>query len=474
MNRKETHARYAKGKEAWNKWANEMLAERKRLEDAGEWEANRLAWEEKATADFSSRKEPQTFEADVDCSGWVFPGFACFYGATFERNARFDEARFKGTASFDGARFVGDAFFERTKVSKVTRFQGAKFKGHAWFQEARFKKNVWFAETHFERIAWFQTARFKQRTWFSQTTFAGHTSFEDATFYDATDFCAILAERAFTLTDATFYKVPEFIQSRFSEAPRLDNLGIRPGFVKPGDFWLFTQRDAKRQTVENPDLKDEPARWRALKRPAIQAHDHVREQEFFANEIRSAQFVTDWPYGEGWPRFWFGKLYQWFSDFGRSVVRPLVWWMLVAVACFAIYWDQYLVVKAREPLNIQCVTQKVLRSKPPLVPLADGIREQLIALNEAVWLTVGNGAVVGNVIGGAETRRLMYGCLYGLEELRAPSKSAERYVNGVSRAGYTTGWVPPLVSTVSAIQRFLSVIFIFLFGLALRNMLKMK
>ncbi len=37
MNREETLALYAQGRDAWNAWAAERLAERKRLEEAGAW-----------------------------------------------------------------------------------------------------------------------------------------------------------------------------------------------------------------------------------------------------------------------------------------------------------------------------------------------------------------------------------------------------------------------------------------------------
>ena len=269
--------------------------------------------------------------------------------------------------------------------------------------------------------------------------------------------------------------MPDFIQAKFSEAPRFDNLYIRPAFVEPGGFWVLPHQDVKKQIDANPDLQNVPARWRALKRLAIQGHDHIREQEFFANEIRSAQFVTDWPYGEGWPRFWFGKLYQWFSDFGRSIVRPLAWWAAIAAICFCIYLDEYRAIKAQGPLHIlNCVTNDVLPK--PRVPLADGIRKDLTAVNEALWLTFGNGLVVGNLIGGTETTRLMYGCLYGLEEIRPPAKSNDHKSAkpNTSHAGLTVTYIPPFVAKVSAFQRFASVIFIFLFGLAIRNMLKMK
>lgn len=37
MNRDETIALFARGREAWNEWAGKLLAERERLEEVGRW-----------------------------------------------------------------------------------------------------------------------------------------------------------------------------------------------------------------------------------------------------------------------------------------------------------------------------------------------------------------------------------------------------------------------------------------------------
>ena len=60
--------------------------------------------------------------------------------------------------------------------------------------------------------------------------------------------------------------------------------------------------------------------------------------------------------------------------------------------------------------------------------------------------------------GGSDAAHRIYGCLYGIE----------RYGDTAIPV------VPTGVSFASAIQKALSGVFIFLFGLGLRNMLKMK
>ena len=68
--------------------------------------------------------------------------------------------------------------------------------------------------------------------------------------------------------------------------------------------------------------REREARWRALKRLAVQGHDHAQAQHFFAEEVLARRWVTDRPWHG---RYCFGMLYQILSDFGRSPLRPLAW-----------------------------------------------------------------------------------------------------------------------------------------------------
>ncbi len=82
--------------------------------------------------------------------------------------------------------------------------------------------------------------------------------------------------------------------------------------------------------------------------------------------------------------------------------------------------------------------------------------ESTNALKEAINLAWHNAFIV--LDGGADAAHRTYGCLYGVE----------RY------GGNPVAFVPSGVARVSGAQKLLSALFIFLFGLALRNMLKMK
>ena len=89
--------------------------------------------------------------------------------------------------------------------------------------------------------------------------------------------------------------------------------------------------------------------------------------------------------------------------------------------------------------------------------LTEKVRGQTKAHAEALNLAFRNAFVVFD--GGSDASHRMYGCLYGLELFGGQD---------------AVPIVPRAVSTASAIQKLFSGLMIFLFGLALRNMLKVK
>ena len=244
--------------------------------------------------------------------------------------------------------------------------------------------------------------------------------------------------------------------------------------------------------VGNADI---PARWRALKRLAIQGHDTERELEFHARELQSQRFEDDWPLQllswfrrrpaswVGILRFWFGLFYGWFSDFGRSIFRPALFWC-ATIAVFALYFlsGQPDVLERRRAAEPQAAAPSAvayvklvpsLWSDPPpcyagatakdgkpdpdnLTGLTPPVAASTNALTEAFRLAIRNGSIF--LDGGDDSARRTYGCLYGIQ----------------SFGGSPAPFVPGFVTDASGLQKVLSAIYIFLFGLALRNMLKMK
>ena len=93
-------------------------------------------------------------------------------------------------------------------------------------------------------------------------------------------------------------------------------------------------------------------------------------------------------------------------------------------------------------------------AKSGLTGLREPVRERTDAVSEALRLAIAN----ATIIGASDSNHRMYGCLYGVEKFED---------NPVA-------FVPGTVSSIAAAQKIASALFLFLFGLAVRNMLKMK
>jgi Pentapeptide repeats (9 copies) len=443
---------------------------------------------------------------------------AAFNNAGFRREAWFDSVGFKMTTRYDGvsfhdiAAFAGAAFssharFDRAIFATDAFFERTSFEGEAWFVSAVFAKNVLFNATTFGGSVSFDNTTFKGDTsfysvafsgdaGFENAVFSGSTSFARATFRESASFCAIVGNKGFDMANTKFNIVPVFIQAHFEEAPRLDNLAISR------QWWWRADSDF-------------PSRWRSLKRLAILGHDSDRELEFHARELCSQRFTEDWPlplqrFGKDWLvpiafwrgnawrgffRFWLGMFYGLFSNFGRSLGRPFIASGLAAIAAAAFYLSQTEVMQrelalrnlsyldatvqtARYALDnkVRCYPppptaveswrgqwpwwRKALKIDPNASRVDDltpKFQNQTNARAEAWHLAFRNAFIV--LDGSSEAAHRTYGCLYGVELYGGSNPLAV---------------VPSAVSTASAIQKLFSALMIFLFGLALRNMLKMK
>jgi hypothetical protein len=196
--------------------------------------------------------------------------------------------------------------------------------------------------------------------------------------------------------------VPNFIQSNFKEAPSLNRI----------KFGSLT------------DSEDPTARYRALRRLAVQGNDYDQERRFFEGELRAIRRHSD-----KWKRatFWLGHLYELFSDFGRSLSRPIVAWLLVT-SCFAFvyYW----------------LFRKMCNDASCGWPegwLGPGLYAAIVNSVPGLGLVGGNG------------RALAIACINGRAD-----------------------WLTPGIDLLFTLQSILSVILSFLFILAIRNYLRIK
>jgi len=491
MNKQESLALYAHGKEAWNAWAEDMLARRQALQDAGKWSPREDAgawttetrdWHTAAAADFAQTN----FGADADLADFVFPGAAKFDNATFPGDARFHRATFSGGAVFYGAAFSGDAEFDDATFTGGARFNHAKFAGNAEFTnatfagdadfdsatftdragffEATFAGMAEFSDAAFSGLAWFGISTFSGDAKFDSTIFAGTASFDDATFDRGAIFRAIKSERAFSIADAHFHQVPDFIQATFAAPPRLDDCRIEPRRNSPTSLAAV-----KAIFSADPELS---ARWRALKKLAIEAHDHDRELAFFKGELQSRRWTADPPWR---PMFWFGLFYEWLSDYGRSVFRPLAWWA-VAIALFAgLYVGETPTLAGAGESGIAWTLGELapahFAASPTPLTCEAGAGAPLWA---AVDLSVRNALIFAGTASSAKMNQ-NYACLYGIDTAPPPDpRTAGAAPTAMRLATALRVNIPYRVALYTVLQSVISAVLLFLFLLAVRNHFRIK
>ena len=344
----------------------------------------------------------------------------------------FNCVRFEGLTRFDGATFRQEVSFENTVFNENAMIQNPEVS----FSGVRFDKGAKFTKAHFHSRTSFNRAVFSNLTDLSASVFEGKTTFAGAKFQEQTDFRAIKSTSVFLFDDlgsasqdrdcgvAEFSAVPDFQQATFVEAPRLDNVNIEPRHTRNISF-------AALKTFFKGDLEKE-GRWRALKRLATQGHDHASEQLFFRGELLARRGVTD----RYWhASFWLGVFYQLFSDFGRSLLRPLLWWTMGVLVFAWIYLGCY--PRGGEWWLLECVKGT---GKPWVSALGLSLHKSLPALS-----------------GFGDKLPQFHACLYGVQ-----SENPFRPI------------IPDVVSFLGVPQVLFSAVMIFLFLLAVRNRFRVK
>ena len=233
------------------------------------------------------------------------------------------------------------------------------------------------------------------------------------------------------LYKVTFQRVPEFSAAHFEEAPQFDNVSILDRKSKNG--------------LNESTYQYLPSQWRALKRLAIQGHDYERELEFFKGEITARRGTQDkWNHA----RYWAGFLYQWVSDFGQSIMRPLLLFAFSLAMFFGIYSSQ----------NYDILSDPLSASIPCKVGPGD---PRLAALSLAIY----NSVPFARVRTPRQVEQL-YACLYGVD--RDGGSQDRPMLSGVSAI------VPFWITFFGTVQIFVSTVLIFLIVLAVRNHFKIK
>lgn len=238
-----------------------------------------------------------------DFSGYRFPCSVWFNGTNFRR----------GYVSFNNADFAdGIVSFKRAGFDKGdVSFNNATFgEGYLYLNRAIFGDgDVWLYNSIF----------ISTNVCASDVVVTGDL-YVRANFPKAVDLRRLHVHGTANFSNCKFKHVPNFRDAKFDRPPEVADMQVsRPKL----EGWTSRAVD-----------EEDAAKFRKLKAMALAANDHEKDGEFFASEMlaKRGTETTD-VFG-----LMFNSLYWWLSDFGQSIVLPILWgiasYFAFAGACF--------------------------------------------------------------------------------------------------------------------------------------------
>lgn len=426
------------------------------------------------------------FKFDTNFYLTVFKKNVAFSATEFKSEVEFLQVEFKGHADFDDVKFIEKVGIIDCHFFKEANFEEAVFRKDAVFNVSCFYNEAKFLTSDFHAFVDFTSVRFNGNANFKHASFESHTDYSKVMFHKKVNFEAVLVNRSFNLAGAKFFSnVPNISQANFLESPRLDHIEVLPApkilspFSWQRYFWKekylsYLSRIFKRLSWQYPKHiwnkfwntrrnPDEEAHYRALKRLAIQAHDHENEMKFFAGEIRARRHVTDFAnflthdFASS-ARYWAGVAYELFSDFGRSLIRPTLWWF----ACLWLFAN--LTLSGAGLVDRSSCHNSQLTPKEAAYTI--GLKNSLLIL----------GLTKTNIVKQAEL------CLYGKNKNGEVASNPKPYDPKIKRSYQvkstkvenTKTDIPFKAAVQGIAHSLLSLLFIFLLLLAIRNQFKIK
>ncbi len=342
----------------------------------------------------------------------------------FPRNISFEHCRFYNKVFFNEAVFAGDVTFTETVFSEDVDFSNAVFQG-----AANFKGTIWvkskcgtFKETKFLAIAdfsatsWHAYKKKLEPGAYDNSNYAlyydkrgmntevlPHLDFTKATFlgraiFDGREFSSLRLE------NTVFHKAPEFIGSKLHHRTLLKNTKF------PKEFGYAVNE------------------YRVLKNAFAELKNTRQELRFFRREMQEEMHNAN-----GSLRRWL-QAYQFFSDFGFSVCRPL----MGLIALFFISLSVSLLLAYRNEIAIA--------ASP--------------SLKGSYWESIDWGMTFKYI-------SFSFGNAL-------PFFSGGKFDSNLICELFGTGAVPEVVKIIALGQQCLSLVFWFLVGLAIRNKFKLK
>lgn len=296
----------------------------------------------------NTRFDQANFAETAGFQGTEFAGEARFNEAVFAALISFEDATFAGPTVFYKTTFSGDAHLGRVRFGGDAGFEHAVFRGLTSFRGASFKSDCRFHRARFQKDAHFKLARFQAHMNFGEAVFEDQAFFEDILWpgspgnwhkiFDRTFFRSYAFFRGATRPGSEegerFIPHAAFDGTKFERTPDIDVTSegaARQNFedsLQGAKFIASERKPASSQGALRP-LTELERGCRVLKKAMADASDRNREQMFYRFELIARNARTDTP----WEERCVSRAYAAVSDYGTSIVRPWLW--LFALAGYA-------------------------------------------------------------------------------------------------------------------------------------------
>ncbi|WP_084419588.1 pentapeptide repeat-containing protein [Henriciella litoralis] len=292
-----------------------------------------------------------------------------FSEATFLREVWFEEAAFIGDTSFEDAQFVGPAYFNGKSASVITdsaigtvttdastgNFDINFPSQPSWVSKRSFT-NVSFASTLFLEEVFFDNRDFHSQTSFENSVFLRPVAFHDSKLHRGISFRSSYLRGAMNRELEPDKKLSKALTNSWHQGLRRLHAAEQKAAVGKGNdkdepfpkFESWKQKFLKVRQEKNVEFeaKADSERseyygeledcYRTLKQIMEERRDRSQEARFFKLELKARRKRRD-EHVLMWERI-FSDVYGAISDFGTSIIRPVIW-IAGSVLTFAIlYW----------------------------------------------------------------------------------------------------------------------------------------
>lgn len=285
---------------------------------------------------------------------------AQFHKCRFEANASFKECEFRGRSSFGETSFIKKVIFEKSSFENpdfskclfarqanfrrcrfgiFSMFYEVKFKEATAFTDSSFSSGLNFTESEFSSEVFFCNCKFQDGAYFRNTKF-NFAEFTRSIFYGRSDFSCQSDSKnksiqTISFAGAVFYGKVSFENRQFDGASDFGSMTDRgSGAVVNSKFNsapLFHGSKIHQDTnFSGAIFKDIPGQesaraYRTLKLAMEQLKATREEQRFFRLEMKAERPSLSFP------RRTLSLLYEWLSDYGFSIRRPLAWLLVFSL-----------------------------------------------------------------------------------------------------------------------------------------------